>query len=132
MNTNLKTTLIIGALALGIVLLFRSGSPSNPESGAGTASNVVTAAGQQIVTIDVNGGYSPQRSTVKAGVPTTLRFITDGSYDCSSAVRIPDLGISKNLPATGTTDITIGTLAVGTIQGTCSMGMYSFEIVAQS
>ncbi len=131
MNSNTKTLLIVGALVLGAFLLFRGGGQSQTAVTANASSNVSTVAGQQIVAINVKGGYSPQASTVKAGVPTVLRFATNGAYDCSSSVRIPDLGISKNLPSTGTTDVNIGTLAVGTLQGTCSMGMYKFEINAE-
>jgi plastocyanin domain-containing protein len=131
MSSNVKTLLVIGALALGAFLLFREGGQSQTTTTTDTNSNVTMVSDQQIVVIGVKGGYSPQTSTVKAGVPTVLRFTTNGSYDCSSSVRIPDLGINKNLPATGTTDVNIDTLAAGTIKGTCSMGMYTFEINAQ-
>ena len=94
-------------------------------------SNVSIVGGQQIVTIDTQGGYNPSVSTVQAGLPTILRFKTAGTYDCSSTIRIPKLGINENLPATGSTDIDVGSLAVGSLDGTCSMGMYRFTIVAK-
>lgn len=131
MNSNTKTLLIVGALILGAFLLFRDGGRSQTATLSDASSNVTTVAGQQIVAINAKGGYSPQVSSVKAGVPTVLRFTTNGSYDCSSSIRIPDLSISKNLPSTGTTDIEIGALAAGTLQGTCSMGMYKFQINVQ-
>ncbi len=133
MDSNAKVLLAIAALALGGFLLFRGEDRSQSVSAvdASGGSNVTMVGGQQIVTIDAKGGYSPQTSVAKAGVPTTLRFTTNGSFDCSSSVRIPDLGISKNLPSTGTTDIDLGTLSAGTLQGTCSMGMYKFEINAE-
>ncbi len=131
MNSNTKTFFVIGVLAVGVFLLFREGGQLQTVVTDSEGSNVTVFAGQQIVEIKVRGGYSPQTTTVKAGVPTILRFITNGSYDCSTSIRIPDLGISKNLPATGTTDIHIGTLAAGTLQGTCSMGMYKFELNIQ-
>lgn len=132
MQSSTKTFLIIGALLLVMFILLRGGGPSQNTTNTNTAtgSNVTMVDDQQIVTINVKGGYGPKTSTVQAGIPTILRLITDATYDCSSAVRIPSLGISRNLLATGVTDVKLGTLDAGTIQGTCSMGMYAFEIKA--
>jgi plastocyanin domain-containing protein len=47
-------------------------------------------------------------------------------------VRIPSLNISKSLPASGLTDIELPNSNAGTLQGTCGMGMYRFEIDFQS
>ncbi len=90
--------------------------------------NIAIVDGTQIITINAKGGYQPQKSTAKAGIPTIIRFDTNGTFDCSSAVRIPSMGISQTLPQTGSTDITIGAQQVATLQGTCGMGMYPFEI----
>ncbi len=94
-----------------------------------SGSNVSIVDGTQIVTLQAKGGYQPRVSTVKAGIPTILRVNTTGTFDCSSALRIPSLKISKNLPASGTTDIALGELKPGTLDGTCSMGMYPFELI---
>jgi len=90
--------------------------------------NVAIVEGTQIVTINAKGGYQPQKSTAKAGIPTIIRFDTNGTFDCSSSVRIPSMGISEMLPQTGSTDIAIGAQQVATLQGTCGIGMYPFEI----
>jgi plastocyanin domain-containing protein len=87
---------------------------------------------RQIVEITAKGGYLPRMSTVKAGVPTVLRFNTKGTFDCSSSVRIPSLNISQVLPASGSTDIALGALVEGVLKGTCGMGMYPFELNVQS
>jgi len=125
---------IIGAVAIiGAFIVFggngnqSTGTSVSPPSGG---SNVEIVDGTQIVTIAANGGYSPGSSVAKAGMPTVLRFKTSNSFDCSSSIRIPSLKISQDLPATGTTDIDVGTLAAGTLTGTCSMGMYKFNVVA--
>ncbi len=117
-------------LVLGGFFLFQ-GKGSTQSALSPSGSNVVIVDGQQIVTINVKGGYVPEVSSVKAGIPTTLRFETNGTFDCSGSVRISSLGINKTLPSSGTTDINIGTLSQGTLQGTCSMGMYQFQIQAQ-
>ena len=56
---------------------------------------------------------------------------TNGTFDCTSIVRIPKLNISQNLPISGSTDIDLGTQKVATLQGTCGMGMYPFDITFQ-
>jgi plastocyanin domain-containing protein len=93
--------------------------------------NVSIVDGKQIVDISVKGGYQPNKSFAKAGLPTILRFDTNRTFDCSSSVRIPSMNISKILPQTGSTDIDIGTQQAGIFQGTCSMGMYPFEVEFQ-
>lgn len=91
--------------------------------------NVSIVDGKQIVQIDARGGYTPRRSVAKAGIPTVVRFNTKNTFDCSSFVRIPSLDISKTLEQTGSTDIEIGSQGAQTLQGSCGMGMYPFEIV---
>lgn len=90
--------------------------------------NVSIVDGKQIIKINARGGYQPRKSIAKAGISTVIRFNTEGTFDCSSSVRIPSMGISKFLPQTGSTDIDIGSQKVATLQGTCGMGMYPFEI----
>lgn len=94
--------------------------------------NVSIVDGKQIIEIGARGGYSPQKSYAKAGIPTIIRFSTRGTFDCSSAVRIPSMNISKNLPQTGSVDIDIGSQQVKILRGSCGMGMYPFEIDFQS
>lgn len=96
------------------------------------ANNVSIVDGKQIIEISAKGGYQPRKSIAKAGIPTIIRFDTKGTFDCSSSVRIPSMNISRNLPQTGSTDIDIGTQRVATLQGTCGMGMYPFEVEFQS
>jgi sulfite exporter TauE/SafE len=91
-------------------------------------SNVDQENGIQIINLTVSGGYSPEKSVAKAGVPTIIRFNTSNTFDCSLSVRIPSKNINQFLPQTGTTDINIGTQSAGLFRGTCGMGMYVFEI----
>ena len=88
-------------------------------------------ASSQIIEITAKGGYTPRVSIAKAGIPTILRFNTNGTFDCSSSVRIPSLDIFKYLPQSGTTDIDLGIQSAGTLNGSCGMGMYPFEIQFQ-
>lgn len=93
------------------------------------SSNVSTEGEKQIIEITAKGGYSPNKTMAKAGVPTILRVKTSNTFDCSSGLRIKGIGYSKNLPATGTTDIELPAQAAGsTLQALCSMGMYNFSV----
>ncbi len=93
-----------------------------------SSSNVSIVNGVQIISLQVKGGYQPEQSVAKAGLPTVIRFETSGTFDCSSSIRIPSLNISQYLPQTGSTDINIGTPSVGLFRGSCGMGMYPFEV----
>ena len=105
----------------------------NDGNGFGAdANNVSVVNEKQIIEIRAKGGYQPRASVAKAGLPTILRFNTAGTFDCSSSVRIPSMGVSKMLPQSGTTDIDLGSPTLGTLVGSCGMGMYPFEIVFEN
>lgn len=129
----MKATILSAIIAAGLI----GGAFMLTKSGTGTeqaayANNVTIVDGTQIIEIKAKGGFQPRKSAAKAGIPTILRFDTNGTFDCSSSVRIPSMNISKILPQTGLTDIDIGTPRVATLQGTCGMGMYPFEVDFQS
>lgn len=123
----MKTALTIVAFGLLIATLIFFGARAGGQK-TDPINNVRVADGQQIIEIQARGGYQPRLSSAKAGLPTILRFNTQGSFDCSASVRIPSLNITKLLPQTGSTDIDIGTSSPGQLLGTCGMGMYRFEV----
>ena len=122
---------IIIALALigGVVALTKIGSKNESDT---TPNNVSIVDGKQIIEIKAKGGYTPRQSVAKAGLPTVLRLNTKGTFDCSAVILIPSLGINQNLPASGVTDIDLGSPATGKLDGFCGMGMFPFEIDFQS
>ncbi len=131
----MKTVIIsvitaVGLIVLAMLLASPSTGPSRASGGASAdGQNVTMENGKQIVAITARGGYSPQSSVAKAGVPTILRMKTAGSFDCSSSVVIPALNVRMALPSTGERDIEVPAQQPGTVlQGTCAMGMYSFQI----
>lgn len=125
----LLTLSLTGYLVMRVV---SPGGESQPSTDLSAAGNVRMEGDQQIVEITAKGGYTPRMSTVKAGVPTVLRFNTKGTFDCSSSVRVPSLDISQSLPPSGVTDIALGKLEPGVLNGTCGMGMYPFQLNIQS
>ncbi len=120
-------SIVIAGLLIGGAILYTGIS----STGGGTdtpANNVSIVDGKQIVEVSVQGGYRPKKSVAKAGVPTVLQFVTNNTYDCSGAVRIPSINYSTFLPASGKTDVDLGTPQPGILRGMCAMGMYTFEI----
>ena len=136
-----KKNIIIVISTLIIVVLIIIFSKQEPKTikydesaSAQTISpNVTTENGKQIIEINVKGGYTPRSTVAKAGIPTILRMKTNSAFDCSSSLRIPAINYFKNLEPTAVTDIDLPNEAAGaTLQGVCSMGMYSFSIQFQS
>jgi len=120
--------LVLTLLFSGYVVMKLVRSDTGANTVETNADNVHIVDGVQMVDLRAKVGFSPRVSTVKAGIPTTLRVDTNGTFDCSSSLRIPSMKIAENLPATGETEIVLGTLSVGVIDGTCSMGMYPFQL----
>lgn len=118
---------IITAVLIGGAILLAQNRPST-GSVAPTGDNVSIVDGQQIIVITAKGGYSPRVTTAKAGIPTVIRFSTTGTFDCSSYIRIPSMGVAKILPSTGTADISITNPQPGLLNGMCGMGMYPFQV----
>ncbi len=131
MNSTIIAIIVAGALVAGAIMISQVGALQT-DSADVSVNNVTVVDGKQIIQITAKGGYQPRQSIAKAGTPTILRFNTQGTFDCTSAVRIPSMNISKNLPPSGITDIDLGTQKVGMLQGTCGMGMFPFEIEFKS
>jgi plastocyanin domain-containing protein len=123
-NGGNKTVMIIITLALIVVIgiIFSGGSKSGVQS-------VEIKDGVQYVRIDAGGGYSPQVTEAKSGIPTKLIVKTNGVFDCSSSLVIRSINYQEILPPTGETVIDLGIKNAGEkLQGLCGMGMYSFVI----
>ena len=128
-------SIVVVALLFGGYLAMQVANPSQGDTAATpktAAENVSVVDGKQIVEIKAKGGYTPRVSTAQAGIPTVLKFDTNGTFDCTSQVRIPSMNISQSLPPSGVTEIALGSLEEGIVQGTCGMGMYPFQINVQS
>ncbi len=114
-----------------VTQLFFSGENQVRVNDGEDVKNVTESDGKQYIEIRAKGGYEPRVSIAKAGIPTILRLRTESTFDCSSQVRIPSLNVSQSLSPFGVTEVDLGVLKPGVLQGACSMGMYSFEIRAE-
>lgn len=136
MKNKSATIIIIAGLVIGLGIIFIGGSKGNDTNGTntnnttqGSTQNIEVKDGVQFITVNAKGGYSPKVSTAKAGIPTKLIMKTDGTYDCSAALRIGSVGFQKILKNTGEEIIDLGTPVAGVpTRGVCGMGMYSFVV----
>ena len=126
----MKSTIISIFVALaivGVAIFFSSG---NFSSGGNQKASSVIENGKQYIDITASGGYYPRQITAKAGMPSTIRMRTNGTFDCSSFLVIPSLGYRSNLPQSGVTEIELPAKSAGeVVRGTCGMGMYGFSII---
>jgi len=110
---------------LSLQNLTRNWFPSQAE-----ANPVADSAQGEIILNVQNGGYFPATLKVPAGQDLTLNLVTDQTYSCARDFVIPALNFYKLLPDTGTVQVTIPAQKAGsTIFFTCSMGMYTGQIV---
>jgi uncharacterized protein len=90
----------------------------------------VESTSTNLILTAANNGYKPRRLYAKAGVPVSLNVVTYQTFSCARAFVIPALGVETLLPQTGTVPIDIPPQEAGTVlRFTCSMGMYTGEIV---
>lgn len=122
-------SIVIVALFASAAMIFYNRNDKLVDDTLVDSDNVVMEDGKQIITINARGGYFPKVTEAKADIPTVIRVVTTGTFDCSSAIAIPSIGYRNNLPPSGVTEIEIPTQGAGeTLQGICAMGMYGFSV----
>lgn len=105
-----------------------------PQSGSSADVSPPAAAADGEIALNVrNNGYSPAILKAPAGKDLTLNLVTDNTYSCARDFVIPDLNFYELLPATGTVQVNIPAQEAGsTLFFTCSMGMYTGQIVFEN
>ena len=84
---------------------------------------------QQIVDVEVKGGYSPEVVVLKQGVPATLNFTGTDSSSCLDRVVFSDFGINQALPQNQKESVEIDTSQSGEFQWACGMDMFHGKLV---
>lgn len=130
-KSTLTTTGIVAVTVIFLATVVGFLAMQNSD-GKNVTSNtdVVSISGDtQYIDIEAKGGYFPEFIEAQADIKTVLRVSTKNTFDCSSALTIPSLDVQENLPANGKTEISLEPQEKGyELDGTCSMGMYSFKI----
>ncbi|MBI4133611.1 sulfite exporter TauE/SafE family protein [Candidatus Uhrbacteria bacterium] len=104
------------------------------EPAGGAADPYVTFDGkEQSVAIDVSyAGFSPERFTLRKGVPTTFNISGDAAgVGCLAVFQIPKLGVRQFLKSGDTTTVAFTPQNPGNYVFSCSMGMFrgNFEVL---
>jgi sulfite exporter TauE/SafE/copper chaperone CopZ len=117
---------VTGAVrSLGVNLSF-----SSHVTATAISSNVSVTGNSQTVTMtQTTRGYEPADTVVYAGLPIKWVVNATDSYSCSSALRIPSVGVSVNMQP-GINSIAVPALSSGTTTFTCVMGMYTGHLIA--
>lgn len=98
-------------------------APQSTESASQIPSAALTLTAK-------NNGYFPRTLYAIAGGDVTMDIVTDGVSSCARDFVIPAMGYETLLPSTGTVTVNIPAQPAGTVLPfTCSMGMYTGEIV---
>lgn len=122
----LLAILLIAGVIIGFIIF---SSPGGAQGSNNSSENATITGNTQYVDVTAKVGYKPTSITAKGGVNTILRVSTSNTFDCSSSIRINQLGISKILPPNGTTEIPLNSQPKGSqLLATCGMGMYRFTI----
>ena len=87
--------------------------------------------GIQELTINVNGGYSPDRITVKSGQPVRLNFFREDPSSCLEKVLLPDFHIAQDLALDRVTPIEFTPEKPGQYLFTCGMNMFRGVVEVQ-
>jgi plastocyanin domain-containing protein len=101
---------------------------NNGDSQTQNPSNVYMENGVQVIELSAKNGYKPRVSVAQAGLESVLRVSTNGTFDCSAVVSLPEIGVRRGLAAYETVDIELGTREKSVFHGSCGMGMNPFEI----
>jgi sulfite exporter TauE/SafE len=108
-------------------------SPTSESTTSAVLEVVPSPSSEAITTLTLtaqNNGYFPGTLFAPAGAPAQLNIVTENTRSCAVAFVIPVLNYQTILPETGTTTIDIPPQPPGTVIAfTCSMGMYTGEIV---
>jgi plastocyanin domain-containing protein len=126
---NSTSVSIVVAVALIGGAFYLTSSETQPNQDQAPQNNVSILDGIQVIEIDAKGGYSPRQTVAKADVPTVLKVKTQGTFDCSASLNIPNLNYHSVLESSGEVAIEVSPQKPGsTLQGVCGMGMYNFKI----
>jgi len=100
-----------------------SGGGQNQQPQNGTGGNAQEKDGVQTIRMSALRGYSPNKFTVKKGIPVKWVINVENPYTCAASIVAPKIGLRKTLNV-GENIIEFTPQEAGTINFSCAMGMY--------
>jgi uncharacterized protein len=91
------------------------------------ASGVSADGTQALTTFQDGGGYSPASVSIYAGIPTRWTIESSTTATCAASLVVPSLGIRVQLNE-GSNTIDLPAMPPGSLDYSCSMGMYGGRI----
>ena len=86
----------------------------------------------QELTINVDGGYEPDRVVVKAGQRVRLNFFRNDPSSCLEKVLLPDFHIAQDLTLNHVTPVEFTPSKPGQYQFSCGMNMFHGVVEVQA
>lgn len=117
--------LLSSLAAIGLIVWWFLMKPESDITVAASDGN------QQSITINVDGGYTPNRIQLQKGVPATLIFKRKDASTCFDEVVLPDFGISTKLPVNKDFEITVQPDTAGRYTYSCGMHMFFGEVIVK-
>ena len=124
MDWNEIAVVLGGVAAIAFVLWYFFGEHERVAA-------TLAEGGVQEIKVTVKGGYSPDRITVKQGVPVRLDFYRDETSSCSEQVVFGAFGIARHLAAFKTTSIEFTPDRAGEFTFTCGMNMMRGKLIVE-
>jgi sulfite exporter TauE/SafE/copper chaperone CopZ len=130
---------LVGVVVLGFAFInasagLRLSGVTLPSFGVETAAaaplpatGVAADGTQALTTYQGADGYSPGNVSIYAGIPTHWTIQSTNTSTCAVLLVVPDLGIQVRLHE-GPNTFDLPALPAGTINYSCSMGMYGGSI----
>lgn len=87
---------------------------------------------QQVVDVQVAGGYDPETVVLRQGIPAVLNFLRSDPSSCLDHVVFPDFGINQALPQNQVVPIKIDTQTAGEYSWACGMDMFHGKLIIQA
>lgn len=123
-----------GLNLLGVPQVFGAFASNTTAASSGQDPNVSLVNGVQVVRMTQgSSGYTPNRFTIKKGIPVRWIVTSKDIYSCASSIVSQDLGIRKGLEL-GENVFEFTPTKTGAIRFSCVMGMYngSFNVVDEN
>jgi len=127
---------LVGVVVIGFAVLngsagLRLSGVTLPQLGPATAAGPSATLGadgvQAITTYQDANGYSPGNVVIYAGYPTRWTIQSSTTSTCAASIWAPDVDVRIRLNL-GANEVDLPALHAGTLNYTCSMGMYSGRI----
>lgn len=84
---------------------------------------------EQVVNVEVAGGYSPQEINLKKEIPAEITFMRTSDQGCLDIVHSERLGFNEQLPLNESRTVKIDTTNSGEFTFSCGMDMFRGKVV---